>query len=51
MLYNVPLFLSTQYFVLSLWPHKSALLMFKIAIPLRFMDIINKSWHLLQTFG
>ena len=25
--------------------------MFKIAISLRLIDIINKSWHLLQTFG
>ena len=25
--------------------------MFKIAISLRFIDIINKSWHLLETFG
>ena len=25
--------------------------MFRIAISLSFIDIINKSWHLLQTFG
>ena len=25
--------------------------MFKIAISLRFIEIINKSWHLLETFG
>ena len=25
--------------------------MFKIVISLRFIDIINKSWHPLQTFG
>ena len=28
-----------------------AILKFKIVISLRFKDIINKSWHLLQTFG
>ena len=26
-------------------------LMSKIAMTVRFMDIINKSWHLLQKFG
>ena len=25
--------------------------MFKVAIWLRFIDIINESWNLLQTFG
>ena len=25
--------------------------MFKIAMSLRLIDIISKSWHLLQTFG
>ena len=54
-------FLSNQYFVKSIFIASLLLIqviiqrwlafsIFKIAISLRFIDIINKSWHLLHTY-
>ena len=54
MLYNVQICIFYEVYSLTFLlkiEQKSALLMFEIAKSLRFIDIINKSWHLLQTFG
>ena len=61
MFYNAPMFLVKSAFCIKfmasfvliklIMKRESEPLMFKIAISLRFIDIINKSCHLLQTFG
>ena len=60
--YNAPLFLvKSAFFVkfiasfllikLIIQRLSDPLVMFEMEISLRFTDIINESWHLLQTFG
>ena len=60
MLYNGPFFRSNWYFAITWWPHLLILLIiqwsvisiFNVLISnIRFIDIISKSWHPLQTFG
>ena len=49
--FGLNLFMAFFLLIKLIMQQLSELLMFEIAILLRFMEIINKSWHLLQTFG
>ena len=61
LIYNVPLFSVKSAFwntftalfliIKVIKQQESRALMFKIAVLPRFIDIINKLWHLLQSFG